>query len=582
MIKTVCQILMFCSILFSIDNSFSNSFLPDSIAMNVEKLLDFETISNSINNKNDKEFFYQSVSYHLYLQTLETEKHTKSIVDNYSDLINELEKRLEISPTIISHSLNSPIYQSHFEYKQINRKLVKSEYYRKQASKLKNQLLSFIRYQSEIINLCDDRIAELIYMLNEKTVNNIYGEFNLEKQLVVMNFTNLSDINKYEDFSSKFPEIISNRFKDRDDVSVMFSGRIDPDTEVFNGNNSDRYIVDGSFTINGFDMSINYKIYQLDNWKLISNSNVECDLRDIECIYDTFLWKFEQSLDTDLKGLTYDDFSNNEKKLILENSIKSNEFDFEKDDLFSRILEDFVIQKDYDFNLDYKGMDFSNLIDNNSKEFDLKKHPMSSSIREEMTKELIDIILNFTSNPYEISIGDIEMQVNRTDNAYVDLTVPVSYKIKKDELNKLIKNFKFNTFKSNNLVETYEFINDNYTFNVQDKNLIYDFDNEIFPVLFFTDVNGNIQKIIIDSWDSSYDNLLFGDYDVNRYELFTHLFNLLDSSNGILFNIKNSTQNINYKLAMPVSVLDNYTRLTVKIFTREELNKYLPVTELSY
>ena len=44
----------------------------------------------------------------------------------------------------------------------------------------------------------------------------------------------------------------------------------------------------------------------------------------------------------------------------------------------------------------------------------------------------------------------------------------------------------------------YEFINDNYTFNVQDKNLIYDFDNEIFPVLFFTDVNGNnmIRKII--------------------------------------------------------------------------------------
>ena len=238
------------------------------------------------------------------------------------------------------------------------------------------------------------------------------------------------------------------------------------------------------------------QIYQLDNWKLISNSNLECDLRDIECIYDTFLWKFEQSLNTDLKGLHYDDFSNNEKKLILENSVKSNEFDFEKDDLFSRILEDFVIQKDYDFNLDYKGMDFSNQSEKNSKEFDLKKHPKSSYRRKEKTKELIDIILNFTSNPYEITIGDIDMQVNRTDNAYVDLSVPVSYKIKKDELNKLIKNFKFNTFKSNNLIETYEFINDNYTFNVQDKNLIYDFDNEIFPVLFFTDINGNIQKII--------------------------------------------------------------------------------------
>jgi len=417
-------------------------------------------------------------------------------------------------------------------------------------------------------------------MLNEKTVDNIYGEFNLDKQLIVMNFTNLSDVSKYEDFSLKFPEIISNRFKDRDDVSVMFSGRIDPDTDDFNDNNSDRYIIDGSFMINGFDISINYKIYQLDNWKLMSNSNVECDLRDIECIYDTFLWEFEQSIETDLKGLPYEDFNINEKRLILENSINNNKF--EKDDLFSRILEDFVIQKDYDFNLDYKGMDFSNQNDKNSKEFDLRKHPKSTSRRKENTKELIDIISNFTSNPYEITIGDIEMQVNRTDNAYVDLLVPVSYKIKKNELNKLIKNFKFNTFKSNKLVETYEFINDNYSFDAQDKNQLNEFDNEIFPVLFFTDVNGNIQKIIIDSWDSSYDNLLFGDYDVIRYELFTHLFNILDSNNGILLNIKNSTQNLNYKLTMPASVLDNYTRLTVKIFTREELNKYLPVTELSY
>ena len=580
MIKTICQILMFCTILFSKDVNFSNSFLPDSIAMNIEKLLNFETIANSINNKNDKQFFYQSVSYHLYSRTLETEIQTKSIVSNYSDLINELEKRLEISPTIISHNLNSPIYQSHFEYKMINRKLIKSEYYRKHASKLKNQLLSFLRYQSEIINICDNRIAELINMLNEKTVDNIYGEFNLDKQLIVMNFTNLSDVSKYEDFSLKFPEIISNRFKDRDDVSVMFSGRIDPDTDDFNDNNSDRYIIDGSFMINGFDISINYKIYQLDNWKLMSNSSVECDLRDIECIYDTFLWEFEQSIETDLKGLPYEDFNINEKRLILENSINNNKF--EKDDLFSRILEDFVIQKDYDFNLDYKGMDFSNQSDKNSKEFDLRKHPKSTSRRKENTKELIDIILNFTSNPYEITIGDIVMQVNRTDNAYVDLLVPVSYKIKKNELNKLIKNFKFNTFKSNKLVETYEFINDNYSFDAQDKNQLNEFDNEIFPVLFFTDVNGNIQKIIIDSWDSSYDNLLFGDYDVIRYELFTHLFNILDSNNGILLNIKNSTQNLNYKLTMPASVLDNYTRLTVKIFTREELNKYLPVTELSY
>ena len=47
-------------------------------------------------------------------------------------------------------------------------------------------------------------------------------------------------------------------------------------------------------------------------------------------------------------------------------------------------------------------------------------------------------------------------------------------------------------------------------------------------------------------------------------------------------NIKEDPQTVYYKVIMPVSVLDNYTRLTVKIFTRTELDQYLPVSELKF
>ena len=106
--------------------------------------------------------------------------------------------------------------------------------------------------------------------------------------------------------------------------------------------------------------------------------------------------------------------------------------------------------------------------------------------------------------------------------------------------------------------------------------------DELFPVLFFADKNGNIQKIVIDSWDSKYDNLLFGDYDVSRVNLFSSLFTIMESNKNMNLHIDSNKRKIDYKVTMPVSVLDNYTRLTVKIFTRKDLDDYLPVSELKF
>jgi len=33
---------------------------------------------------------------------------------------------------------------------------------------------------------------------------------------------------------------------------------------------------------------------------------------------------------------------------------------------------------------------------------------------------------------------------------------------------------------------------------------------------------------------------------------------------------------------MPISILDNYTQLTIKIFERSDLDSYLPINELKF
>ena len=93
---------------------------------------------------------------------------------------------------------------------------------------------------------------------------------------------------------------------------------------------------------------------------------------------------------------------------------------------------------------------------------------------------------------------------------------------------------------------------------------------------------GNIQKIIIDSWDTKYDHLLFGEYDVSRINSFSPLLSVIQSDKNMNLNITKKEQEITYKVTMPVSVLDNYTRMTVKLFTRAQLDSYLPISELKF
>ena len=45
-------------------------------------------------------------------------------------------------------------------------------------------------------------------------------------------------------------------------------------------------------------------------------------------------------------------------------------------------------------------------------------------------------------------------------------------------------------------------------------------------------------------------------------------------------NMSSDTKLINYNVTMPLSILNNYTRLTVKMFSREDLDKYLTVDHL--
>ena len=225
---------------------------------------------------------------------------------------------------------------------------------------MKEQYLKLVRYSDKIIDICDKRVDELLSLLDQTSLDRLYNGSDLDKHIFVMNFSNLSNNKKYDKFISTFSDIIVNRYKDRDDISVMYSGDIEPDLrDIVNGENNTRLLIDGSFSIDGYDININFKVYDINDWSLKTNQSLSCDIRDIDCVYDNFLWNIKNSVDPLIFNQTYNDFSDDKKKVLNKENL-NNFIDDKDDDLFSVLLEDFVVQKDYSFDVNYKNMGINN------------------------------------------------------------------------------------------------------------------------------------------------------------------------------------------------------------------------------
>ena len=69
---------------------------------------------------------------------------------------------------------------------------------------------------------------------------------------------------------------------------------------------------------------------------------------------------------------------------------------------------------------------------------------------------------------------------------------------------------------------------------------------------------------------------------MDRIDNFMQLYSVIKSDDNMHFNINKKEMTISYDITMPVSVLDNYTQLTVKIFRRSDLDAYLPINELKF
>ena len=98
---------------------------------------------------------------------------------------------------------------------------------------------------------------------------------------------------------------------------------------------------------------------------------------------------------------------------------------------------------------------------------------------------------------------------------------------------------------------------------------------QLVPVIFFNNRRGELQFIILDSWNDKYHRLESMGTPVLHQSKFTPLFAITPGSDNIQFNMDVSAITVLYEFQIPYEIIGNYTKVTVKFMRESELEKLL-------
>ena len=98
---------------------------------------------------------------------------------------------------------------------------------------------------------------------------------------------------------------------------------------------------------------------------------------------------------------------------------------------------------------------------------------------------------------------------------------------------------------------------------------------QLMPVIFFNSRIGEVQFIILDSWNEKYSQLELQQIPILLEDQFKPLFALTPGADHIQLNLDVSSQRVTYHFSIPDEQIGDYTKVTVKFMKEEELDELL-------
>ena len=409
--------------------------------------------------------------------------------------------------------------------------------------------------------------ATLSLCLSDSGYNTIY----------LMEFDNLKNDFTYSHLRESLPDLIKENYKFREDIKVEYAGNIKPYIEKYILTEEDSIkglIINGSFQTIDKEFYVEFEAYDIHTWKQLIRRQIFCPLHDLICVHDAFLISLEKSISPFLAD-----------KLDLEATIRA--LEREEKRVRSNDLNDESIYDNGEIMKNLESLDLEKNLDGEYekqekygkryyREFNVKELiPHKFPKFKENSEKLNQILEHILKDPYNVIIGELNLELDPYDSKMVIAELPLQYSMKDFLSQELLKNLPHEKYLAENDNMILQFSKENFIFDeiLMEKLALMQF--QTTPVIFFTDNIGRPQFIILDSWNEKYETLQSYKTPILLENQFTPLFALTPGFDKIQLTMSTRKLETMYRFSIPYAKLGDYTKVIVKFMQENELEDLL-------
>ena len=231
--------------------------------------------------------------------------------------------------------------------------------------------------------------------------------------IYLMEFDNLKNDFTNSHLKEALPDLIKENYKFREDIQVDYAGDIRPylepkiwtDEEPIKG-----LIINGSFQTLNDEFFVEFEAYDIHSWKQLVKRQIFCPVHDIICLHDGFLIAIEHSISPFLSdALDVDATISSLKVKPKKRTPGSYDLDVKG---ASENLDQLSNLNEYGANLDLGGGSGKQgqYGSRYYREFNFTKiTPDQNLSKKKNTVNLITILDQILTNPYDVIIGDLSL-----------------------------------------------------------------------------------------------------------------------------------------------------------------------------
>ena len=252
--------------------------------------------------------------------------------------------------------------------------------------------------------------------------------------IYLMEFDNLKNDFTNSHLKEALPDLIKENYKFREDIQVDYAGDIRPylepttwmDEEPIKG-----LIINGRFQTLNDEFFVEFEAYDIHTWKQLVKRQIFCPVHDIICLHDGFLMAIEHSISPFLSDALDVDAT------ILSLKQKPQKRTPESYDLDAKGTNENLNQlgnlNEYDTNLDLGGgsRKQGQYGSRYYREFNFTKiTPDQNLSKKKNTVNLITILDQILTNPYDVIIGDLSLIPDPRKPGNMMGEIPVEYSVR--------------------------------------------------------------------------------------------------------------------------------------------------------